>query len=347
MWAVKASAFHDEGVAYCAGCHTMHNSQNGVPVSATGPHQYLLKMETPSDVCLSCHSQTSATSLRGRDVFSLSPTAPNPEVGGGDFAFLTEDNINDGHNGGQPANWIPGYKAGHSIVAPSKGLVADLTLTSAPGGDFPSSILGCSSCHDPHGNEEFRLLNGAGDIQAGLYNFTNPWPDADGIALISGASGGESQTNHTAYMGGMSEWCGNCHGDFHNSGELIHPSGEAIGGTISTMYGLYNGTGDQTGGSAATAYITDVPFEDGANTISSTAGPSASSKVSCITCHRSHATSAPDAGRWDFALTLLEEDGLESLSYPIPNSYVSNAGYEQRSLCNKCHNKDEHDALNP
>ncbi len=33
--------------------------------------------------------------------------------------------------------------------------------------------------------------------------------------------------------------------------------------------------------------------------------------VLCLTCHRAHATSSPDAGRWDFNVTLLFEDGLE------------------------------------
>ena len=86
-----------------------------------------------------------------------------------------------------------------------------------------------------------------------------------------------------------------------------------------------------------TAYLAEVPFEDAANTTSGTAGPSASSQVSCVTCHRAHATSAPDAGRWDHSVTFLHEDGLESGSYAIPNPY----GYSQRSLCNKCHKKDE------
>jgi hypothetical protein len=40
-------------------------------------------------------------------------------------------------------------------------------------------------------------------------------------------------------------------------------------------------------------------------------------------------------------VTFLHEDGLESGSYAIPNPY----GYSQRSLCNKCHKKDEFDEI--
>jgi hypothetical protein len=329
-----ALAFHDAGVAHCNGCHTMHNSEDGALVDPDSPNgnAWLLKDETPSDVCLNCH----ATGLGA--VFAVDELNPSPEKGGGNFIFLLEDNINDGHNGA--LNPIVGDAAGHNLDAPGHGLASDATLTSSPGGTFPAGSLGCSSCHDPHGNDDFRLLHGVGSVQDGLYTFNNAAPTAEGLSIFFGS---ESNSNHTAYQGGMSAWCGNCHGDFHNNNtQLIHPSGSAIGGSIASTYNLYNGTEDQTGGDPLTAYLAAVAFEDAANTTSSTAGPSASSQVSCVTCHRAHATSGPNAGRWDFNVTLLEEDGAESGSYAIPDPYAS---ANQRSLCNKCHNKDEDDHI--
>jgi hypothetical protein len=56
--------------------------------------------------------------------------------------------------------------------------------------------------------------------------------------------------------------------------------------------------------------------------------------VMCLSCHRAHATSAPGAGRWDFNVSLLAEDGVESGSYPIPDPYMSAS---QGTLCTKCH----------
>jgi hypothetical protein len=328
-------AFHDGGVADCAGCHTMHNSEDGALVDADSPNgnPWLLRDATPSDVCLSCH----ATRLGA--VFAVDELNPAAERGSGNFVFLLEDNINDGHGGATSP--VLGDAGGHNIVAPGFGLGADGTLGMAPGGSFPAGSLGCSSCHDPHGNANFRLLYGAGSVQDGLYTFTNAAPVANGIGL-SGA--GESNTNHTAYIGGFSDWCGNCHGDFHsvdNPTKLIHPTGETLGGTIANTYNLYNGTDDQLGGAAATAYLAAVPFEDAANTTTSTAGPTAASLVACITCHRSHASSAIDMGRWDFQVAFAHEDGAESGSYQIPDPYAS---VNQRSLCNKCHNKDAGDA---
>ena len=329
-----ALAFHDGGVADCQGCHTMHNSQNGALVDPDSPggNPWLLVDATPSDVCLACH----ATRLGA--VFSADPLAPGTEYGGGDFTFLTEDNLNDGHGGATDP--INGDAAGHNLDAPSMGVGPDGTLTTSPGGAFPAAVMGCTSCHDPHGTDSFRLLYGSGRIIQDFYAFTADAPDAAGLPIFGG---GETNSAHTAYIDGMSAWCGNCHGDFHNNSvDLIHKSGTPMGGTIALTYDLYNGTSDQIGGAHATAYLAAVPFEDAAATTASTVGPVAASQISCITCHRAHATSAMDAGRWDFQIPFLHEDGLESGSYQIPDPY---ADLNQRSLCNKCHNQDAHDEM--
>lgn len=333
---VPAWAFHDGGVAHCNGCHTMHNSQDGAFVDPDNPNgnAFLLRDASPTDTCLGCHAD------RLGAIFPDDPLAPPTEHGAGNFVFLLEDNLNDGNRGGQ--NPIPGDAAGHNVISPSKGVGADATLMTAPGGTFPASILACSSCHDPHGNGNFRLLYGPGATKGGV-TFTAPPPDAEGLSLFGA---GEANDNHTAYKAGVSAWCGNCHGDFHDEagGALIHPSGSALGGAIAETYNLYNGTDDPFGGTQATAYLAQVPFEDTSAAIDSTAGPSASSRVMCLSCHRAHASSAPDSGRWDFNVTFLFEDGLESGAYALPDPYDSP---NQRSLCNKCHGKDVDDGPAP
>ncbi len=333
-WGAQATAFHDEGVGDCKGCHTMHNSEDGAFVDPENPfgNAFLLRDATPSDICIACHGNGLGS------VFVDDPLAPSDEKGGGNFVFLLEDNINDAHSGA--SNPVTGDGAGHNIVSAAKGTFADATLMTAPGGTFPSSVLACSSCHDPHGNGNFRLLYGAGVVKAGV-TFAYEAPEAEGVSIFFGA---ESSSNHTAYKGGMSAWCANCHGDFHNEadGRLVHPSGSAIGGAVAEAYNLYNGSEDPNGGTQATAYLAEVPFQDPSMTSDSTAGPSAASQVMCLTCHRAHASSAQDAGRWDFNITFLHEDGEESGSYQIPDPYNS---LNQRSLCNKCHVKDGDDAL--
>jgi hypothetical protein len=187
------------------------------------------------------------------------------------------------------------------------------------------------------------MLYGVGHVEAGNYTFTNPAPTCVEGPAFSDAVIAETPTLHTAYQGGMSAWCANCHGNFHNnSTQMRHPSGMTIGAAISQIYGIYNGTSDQTGGTPATSYIPQVAFEDPGMTPTSTAGPAATSQVSCITCHRAHGASSQDNGRWDFAVGNYNEDGRYAYRTPMPAPYNLAT---QRSMCNKCHNKDQYDEL--
>jgi hypothetical protein len=292
----------------------------------------LLLQENASDVCLTCHSQTAGA------VFGVDPMLPPPEKGGGNFVFLLEDNLNDAPSG--TLNPIPGDAAGHNIISPARGLNADRRNSVSPGGNFPAAQLGCTSCHDPHGSGSFRMLHDVGEVQGGLFTFTEPAPVAAGIDLARGA---EAVNNHTAYASGMSDWCANCHGLFHEAGRssFQHPVDQQVGNTAN-QYNVYEGDDNPTGGDSGTSYLPDVPFEHSTGSrgirrpersVSSTEGPLEVSWIMCLSCHRAHASSAPYAGRWDFNVSQLAQDGLASGSYPIPNPYGPNQG----SLCTKCH----------
>lgn len=335
-------AFHDNGVAHCNGCHTMHNSQDGVAIDTTGPNPSLLNYANPSDVCLSCHAGY------GSVLYGDVTTGNDHKTPGGNFVFLTATSLQDNSHGAP----ISGDAAGHNVVAPAHGLYAEASsqITTSPGGAFPNSQLGCSSCHDPHGTEDFRMLYGAGRVvQRGVATFTADAPVADELSSIMvrawSAAGEETPTNHTVYRSGMSAWCGNCHGQFHNdalTSQLTHPTNQILPGNIATNYNLYNGTSDITGGAYATAYLVAVPIEVGADTLynnASTMGANPTARVMCLSCHRAHASSGPDAGRWDWNVTLLDEDGIASATQGEVNPFDAN----QRSLCNKCHVKDAYD----
>ncbi len=356
-----ALAFHDDGVAHCNGCHTMHNSEDGDPMNfnaagtgfgtptGTG-YPDLLLYANKTDVCLDCHDGDG-----GYHVWSVDPDAPSASSanrGGGDFVFLEETNINDGHGGaGSP---ILGHASGHNVISAMRSSGADPELATSPGGAYPAGDLYCTSCHDPHGTDSFRLLYRNGQSTVSDTSHVINWTaniDADGISVFAGA---ESNGFHNAYRSGYSEWCGECHGDFHAaSANLVHPSGELLDTRQVLVYNQYNGTTNclanpPTGpldpcgdGVFASAYLAAVPIEDPDATMFTTEGATdGDSVVACMSCHRAHATSAPNAGRWDFNITGMQEDGDESTSYMIPNPY----DVGQRSLCNKCHSQDEFDA---
>ncbi len=327
--ATPSTAFHDGGVGSCSGCHVMHESEDGVtvPVVSDG----LLRGLSPSDVCLNCHGQGARAVLGG------TPLDPPDELGGGNFIFLFEDQLNDDPRGSAPN--IGGHHAGHSIVAPGYGLAADPDYTTSPGGSFPSAELGCTSCHDPHGNTNFRMLYGAGPVQGGLFTFLYDAPDAEGIPLdMPGAV--ESPTLHTAYRSGVSWWCANCHGIYHDQvgrQTFEHEFNEGLNGSEAERYDSYDGDLNPSGGSHATSYLVEVPFEDPASTIDKVTGPGAGARAMCLTCHRAHATSAPAATRWDMRITRLGQDGVASGSLPLPNPYTDP---NQQQLCVKCHDED-------
>ncbi|MBP7147971.1 MAG: hypothetical protein KBD01_10530 [Acidobacteria bacterium] len=318
-------AFHSGGVGSCGGCHVTHAG-----AAPGGPA--LLNGSNPTDVCLRCHATANGNS------WGADPALPGPQYGGGAFAFLLEDNLNDGPGGAQPTNWIPGAKAGHSVISIERGTPADIEHVTAPGGTYAAVSLHCTSCHDPHGKSgNYRLLRGAGPASVAGYafTFTQAAPDASGIPL-DGAP--ESDTHHNAYRSGVSTWCSNCHGGYHAEGSasFVHPVDRPLGATEIDTYNRYRGTG-YLDGTGADAYVAPVPLAFPGNSTGFAGPVPVDARITCLTCHRAHASSAPGSLRWDNRIATWAEEGLASGSYRIPNPYESTAGPGQGRLCEKCH----------
>ena len=169
-FAPQAFAFHDGGVAYCDGCHTMHNSSSGKAMSRVNPTQFtgvdfLLQGTDDSSTCLNCHA-TTAAKAGGYHIMTFpapaTGTAPANTTPGGDFAWLTQTFTGDlpympvGSN----TYLSKGERHGHNVVALDFGLLADTTLLTAPGGTYAAGKLACTSCHDPHSRARVVDVNG-------------------------------------------------------------------------------------------------------------------------------------------------------------------------------------------
>lgn len=370
-------AFHDGGVAHCDGCHTMHNSLDGVANTVGGgdPGGDLLKGSDPSSTCLDCHE--------GSGSYHIFSTDGSNFTGGGDFYWLTKTFTWTAHGSAYSSE---GDDHGHNVIAADFGLTQDPTLTTSPGGSYPASGLSCVSCHDPHGKANGGTAGGGGAIvESGSYGAD---PAALGIgealgnyrllgdagydgggfgtAFAAGVpiatapslfAGGETDSNHVDYGQNMSEWCGNCHGDFTGA-SLKHPADNAAHlseGNIYINYNSYVKSGDFTG-AAGTAYLALTPFERGtadptALVPSTTQGADGSSNVMCLTCHRAHASAFQNATRWDVTTEFPATDSHPAAGDggvtgdDILNSYygrdlVAQFGSFQRSFCNKCHVQD-------
>ncbi len=176
----NAWAFHDGGVAYCDGCHSMHNSSgnkfmsggrntgltgwNALGAASTTQFQgnkFLLQGSDDSSTCLNCHAAADKAPSGYHVMTFPAPaagTAPVERTPGGDFAWLTVSTTATASYGAPISN--KGERHGHNVVAQDYGLVADSTLLTAPGGQYDATKLSCASCHDPHSRARVVDANG-------------------------------------------------------------------------------------------------------------------------------------------------------------------------------------------
>ncbi len=233
------------------------------------------------------------------------------------------------------------------------------------------------AANEPTANESvgvYRLLAGAGYTKDGVT--FNGVPAAKTPSTYNRT---ESTTQtRTAY--GMAttnghvtwgNWCGTCHPDMHSSGSYVHPVDEDLGSTIANIYGTYVKTGDLTG-TPASSFTSLVPFVKGSgdyagvlaplavNNDTQLAGPAASGdQVSCLSCHRAHASGWEYGLRWNMEGEFMTYNGVYPGTDTTPTvpqfargrlaSETQAAYYDrpatkfatyQRVLCNKCHAKD-------
>ena len=166
-----AFAFHDGGVAYCEGCHTMHNSSKNAAINTHSPVgvgvQYLLKNSDQSSTCIQCHSGATLSSYH---IFTnpvpnwAGGAAPVNLTPGGDFAWISSP-IRTAPTGSHSTPPAP-QRLGHNVIAADfvNGAfgVVDPDIAQAPGGTYLSTNLTCVSCHDPHSAN--RMVDGTGNV---------------------------------------------------------------------------------------------------------------------------------------------------------------------------------------
>jgi hypothetical protein len=168
-------------------------------------------------------------------------------------------------------------------------------------------------------------------------------------------------------------WCGTCHPGMHSDGNYVHPIDESMGSEIKNIYDQYRGSGIMTG-TATDSFLSLVPFVENSgstyatlathakNNNSQLGGPANNDQVSCLSCHRAHATGFVEGLRWNMEGELIIVNGswpgtdapqtaaqdpkwsqgrtyaeMKAAYYDYPESKF---GSYQRVLCNKCHAKD-------
>jgi hypothetical protein len=272
-----AYAFHSGGVAECEGCHSMHAPKAG------GSH--LLVGSDPSSTCLTCHEHAGDTGpssyhISTADADLGAGIAPLQRTPGGDFGWIKKSYTITYTSGGETVTETEeGQTHGHNVVALDNNYFADTENTVAPGGSYLASDLGCSSCHDPHGqgrrlSDGSYATTGAPIIGSGSYGAVPGAGEAVGIYRLLGSPAYDAMddifttfpiaiapssynrseaTTQTRVAYGATgtntwgNWCASCHPGMHSSGNYVHPVDQSLGSEIATGYSNYVKSGDLSG----------------------------------------------------------------------------------------------------
>ncbi len=203
----------------CAACHRVHTAQ--------GPK--LLRETNQYNLCTSCHNGTGANNNVVDGVYEGSTQGTNGAGlrGGGFTNAIMDTDVSGGPSTG-PTTSKHSVSTGDLIVWGSGGLGSNDAGNTGV-------TLECGSCHNPHGNSNYRILRGTPDP----VGFDD---EADDPVLVPA---GESQKRYTvdykatnyrdlgkypaSVLANMSNWCGQCHTRYNagvDSGNT--PSGDSV-----------------------------------------------------------------------------------------------------------------------
>ncbi len=334
-----AGDYHNDGTLLCAQCHVMHfSTQHGynvsqpnifTPLSAGGPHEYLLRDEV-NNLCLSCHDQNGIAP----DVLGSMNTGKYPSdvrLGG----YLNRLSV----EGFEPT----GHTLDSLAVAPGS------TSSWKPEDDNgPGHGLNCTNCHHQHA-----YAGGPGNAYRNLQGAPGPTPFGTQylVSYNDGDPGNNNltrdvfQDNELSYdesdvfwnepdetNSAIGEWCGACHDNFHGSPGDAQVGGMAAGGggafwdkfvrhptagvDIGDLGGGHSGLGFYQAATNKVKVMSASGMWD--------ANAGADSTPTCISCHKAHGNGNAFGLIYRSGTGTLTEDGDSN-------------GSQVEALCSQCH----------
>ena len=305
----------------CYKCHTMHNSQNGQPMTFNGTSgQVPLLLR---GTCLGCHGQNPSGSQYIIENIPQVLHASPIDLPAGNFAYITGNKQTQGANS---------TTAGHNVIDLG---VQETVLTSPPGDINNTGITNtnftCAGTYGCHGDrtiqDPYTAMRGAHHTDDSILKFgsidLNKQGDTVGTSFrfLKGVKGGEvswsnypTPYNHNEYYGAttpgtgnattpagntISGFCAECHGKFYGSTNvgssspwLRHPTDTVLPSANEyAYYTTYNSTAPVARTSSWNGWSASSP--------STTVTPG-SDVIMCLSCHYAHASPYFKLMRWDY-----------------------------------------------
>jgi cytochrome c553 len=335
----------------CAGCHTMHNSQDGkhmilnTDIDGTGGPDGGGYTSLTRGTCVGCHTGDVNVGIDKNIPFVNSASEPSTYLAGGNFYWVAQTTNGDakGHN----VKGIP-------------GMTKDAVLTTAPGNPVDNPVgcdtdschqtlfepaeswnldTGCQGCHLAPKHHATQQADGAPALEAnGFFRFLSGHYTltGDGVEGIEDDDWQftNSATDHNEYLGKvgthtgaggfrgiggntMTAYCTGCHGNFHIQQDGSTASANWIRHPSDAVL---PDTGEY---SVYTSYDPDVPVARPIlGTGSSATVEPGTDLVMCLSCHRAHGSPNDDLLRWNY-----------------DEMVAGNAGDAADTGCFKCHSE--------
>ena len=331
----------------CAGCHRIHTGKNDMLLKEAG---------TIEEFCFSCHGNGGPGSdLAAQEgTFYGAPDPAGPPYGGktasttlglraGGFDTARIDTTD-------PSQSVSGAPTPTPSVVVSIGVLAvpqavnSLHAIDVPGtlwgngpigtaGAGPSGfVLECTTCHDPHGNGNYRILRSVPTGSGGAgYTIPDTYPKAasdyatnnyfnmyfGGVAPAWPApTVGATPPPGVSILADTSKWCSQCHTRYlARSGRTVPPPADASRADSGDIIYTYRHTSAGWG-------------------ISSTTGLPSFNNRACITCHTSHGSNASMPGAYSSSVEWPDGSTVNPATDPQRASMLK---MDNRGMCRKCH----------